>query len=368
MSSAAQTDQPAAGEVGQAPARPRPLRALVAICRYLLSRTAILALLVGSIAVITFFATRIIPSDPVRAAAGWEADEQALETTRERLGLNRPLGQQFLTFLAGLARLDLGTSIRTQQPVSDEIAARLPATLELVFVALVTYVALSMVLAVASSRARTGGVFDTVVRVTTIAGSSVPPYWLALVLQLLFYYVLGWLPAGGRLSSGLTAPPSVTGVYLLDAVLTGRFAIVGDILMHLLLPVLCLVIGNIGFVTRMLRAQIVSERDSDYARTARSRGARPRRITWGYVLPNSINPMLTVIGMQAGFLIGGTVFIESIFRWPGLGSYTWDAVQRADFPAITGVAITLAIVFVCLSFLVEALYGLIDPRVRRAAP
>ncbi|MEU1301430.1 ABC transporter permease [Streptomyces shenzhenensis] len=317
------------------------------------------------IAVVTFVVTRLVPSDPARQIAGLGASPQAIQQVRVHLGLDRPLLSQFWSYLDGLVHLDFGTSYVTNHSVLSDVGDRLPATLELAFLAVLLYVVIAVLLGTLAAASRSRWQQDTI-RIATLAGSSVPPYWLALVLQVVFYSFLGWLPPGGRLPVGTLPDAHVTGFYLIDTVIALDPATFWNALQCLALPAASLVLINVGSLTRLVRVQVLQERSADYVSVLRARGIGRRRIMARHVLPNAINPVVTVTGMQIGFLIGGTIYIEKIFQWPGLGSYAWDAIVAGDYPAVSAVAIVLSGVFVLITLVVDVLQYLLDPRTRLA--
>lgn len=333
------------------------------LIRFTARRALAMVPVVIGMVVVTFVVTRLLPSDPARQIAGLGATPDAIAAVRVRLGLDEPLWSQFLHYLGDLARLDFGTSLVTGRSVMDDIGEKLPATLELAFFSAAVYVLLSLLLGTVAASGRSK-VQENLIRVLTLAGSSIPPYWLALVLQVVFYYWLGWFPSGGRLPIGYLPDQHVTGFYLIDSILAGDAVIFWKTLVCLTLPATSLLLVNLGSLTRLVRAQIMDERRSDYVSMSRARGVGEGKILRAHVLPNALNPVITVIGMQVGFLIGGTIFIEKIFQWPGLGSYTWDAVTDMDFPAITAVAVVLSIVFVLVTLIVDVIQFVLDPRVR----
>ncbi|MFF7159370.1 ABC transporter permease subunit [Streptomyces sp. NPDC008139] len=328
-------------------------------------RVAGLVSVMLGIAVVTFVVTRMVPSDPAAQIAGLGASPRAIQQVRVHLGLDRPVLSQFWSYLDGLVHLDFGTSYVTNHSVLSDIGDRLPATLELAFVGVLFYVVIAVALGTWAAATRSRWQQDTI-RIATLAGSSIPPYWLALVLQVVFYSFLGWLPPGGRLPVGTLPDARVTGFYLIDSAIALDSATFWNAAQCLALPAASLVLINVGSLTRLVRVQVLQERAADYVSVLRARGIGRRRIMARHVLPNAINPAVTVTGMQIGFLIGGTIYIEKIFQWPGLGSYAWDAIVAGDYPAVSAVAIVLSGVFVLITLVVDVLQYLLDPRARLA--
>lgn len=331
--------------------------------KFLLKRCASLVLVIIGVTMLVFLATYYLPSDPARAAAGPSATNEQVEAKRVELGLDKPVYVQYLNYMKGLLKLDMGTSFKTKQPVAQEITCRLSATLELTAVSLIVFFVLALILGSIAALKR-GGVLDGIIRFFSVAGMAVPPYWLALIFQYVFYYRLQWLPAGYRLPVGTLPPDTVTGFYLLDSALAGDWALFLQAARHLLLPVLSLVLGYCGITARMMRTQLLQELRQDYIRTARSKGLPEHTVIGRHAMKNAISPILTLLGMQAGGMIGGTVLIEKIFSWPGLGSYALDAIASLDLMVVAGITLTMAVIFILINLLVDISYVLIDPRVR----
>jgi len=329
------------------------------VVRRIASMLVVLLLIV----VVSFFVTRVLPGDPATTLAGIGTSPEQIEVVRRNLGLDKPLLEQFAQYLQSVAALDFGSSLRSKQPISVEIGARLPATMELALFATVASSVGAVLLAILAVGTRRRGV-DTAVRIGAVIGSSAPVFWLALLLQLVFYGWLQVLPSGGRLPFSQSAPPTVTGFYTIDALLVGDLATFGTAVVHLILPVASLAIASLGALTRLMRAQLRDEMRTDYVATARTRGGSRFRLLARHALPNAASPAITVIGMEFAFLVAGAIFVERIYQWPGLGSYTWEAIVGLDYPVVSAVAVTLGIVFVLTSLLVDVAYRLIDPRIR----
>lgn len=333
------------------------------MAKFLVKRIASLFIVILGMTLLVFVATNLLPADPARSAAGPSASKEQVEQKRQELGLDKPLPEQYLKSVKNLLTLDMGTSIRNKQPITEEISTRLSATMELTIVSLVIYFLLSILLGSIAALKR-GKAADQGIRLFSVGSMAIPPYWMALLLQLLFYYVLRWLPAGGRLPVTMAAPDHATGFYILDSILSGNMETLKTSIIYMIMPVTSLVLGNCGLTTRMMRSQLLEELHQDYVRTARAKGVSEKAVVLKHALKNSISPILTMVGMQAGGMIGGTVLIEKIFRWPGLGSYAVDVIAQLDFPAVTGIAITMSVFFVLINLIVDILYVVIDPRVR----
>jgi peptide/nickel transport system permease protein len=331
--------------------------------RFLLRRLGAMLVVLGGMSLVTFVISHLLPSDPARVAAGPNASQEDVEVVRRRLGLDKALHVQYAVYLKNLLRLDLGTSIRSRQPIAAEIGRHIPATVELTLVAIAVYVAIAVPLGVLAAAHHSRWI-DSLVRLGSVAGSALAPFWLALLLQFVFYRTLAWLPAGGRLPMDVAPPPPVTGLYLVDSVIAGDLRTLGAAARHLILPVTALVLGRLGLTTRMTRAQMVQELSADYVRTARAKGATERAVLYNHVLKNALNPVVTMVGIQTAYLLSGTILVEGIFRWPGLGQYALDAIVEMDVPSVLGVAITSSVFFVLINLIVDTTYALLDPRVR----
>lgn len=335
----------------------------MSIALLIVRRIASMLVVLLLIVVVSFFVTRILPGDPATTLAGIGTSPEQIEVVRRNLGLDQPLLAQFGQYLASIATFDFGESLRSKQPIAAEIGARLPATMELALYATVASAIGAVLLSIIAVGSRSRWV-DTAVRIGSVIGSSAPVFWLALLLQLVFYAWLQVLPSGGRLPFSATAPPTVTGFYTIDSLLAGDLDTFGLAVVHLILPVASLTIASVGSLARLLRAQLRDEVRSEYVATARARGLGRLRILARHALPNAASPAITVVGMEFAFLVAGAIFVERIFQWPGLGSYTWDAIVGLDYPVVSAVAVTLGIVFVLTSLVVDLAYRLLDPRVR----
>lgn len=326
-------------------------------------RLLFLALVVFGVTLITFAISHMIPGDPARLLAGDRASDELVAQMREKLGLDQPLYVQYGRYMLGLVQGDLGVSIRTGRPVAEDIAAYFPATLELVIVALGVSVLVGVPLGVASAVWRNGWI-DQLARTAAAIGISTPAFWLGLLLLVLFYGQLGWFPGGGRLSTGLDAPARITGMYVLDALLTGNLAVVQSALWHLVLPALCLGFVHVGVVARQIRSAMLDQLSEDYIRTARAAGLSKRRVILGHALPNAAIPSVTVLGLAFGDLLYGAVLTETIFAWPGMGAYVVNSIQSLDFPAVMGFTVVVSMAYVLVNLAVDLAYMLLDPRIK----
>jgi ABC-type dipeptide/oligopeptide/nickel transport system permease component len=312
---------------------------------------------------VTFIVAHAIPSDPARAAAGLTAGPAQVQATEKALGLDRPFLSQYFSYIGGLLHGSFGISYATRQPIGPQLMAALPATLELVFWSFVIYV----ITGVASGMlwaAQRGRPIAGLLRGITSLFSAAPVFWLAIVAQIWIASKLGWLPIDGRFDMNQIPPRHITGFYTIDALLTGNLSAFVDAVQHLVLPVATLVIWMYGLAARLTQKSAGAELDSIYVRTALAKGASTRRIMMRHVFRNAMNPVLTVLGLQFGWLLGGTVLVEVIFSWPGIGNYMYTALQTFDFPVITAVAIVITCGFVLVNLVVDLLYPVLDPRLR----
>jgi ABC-type dipeptide/oligopeptide/nickel transport system permease component len=319
--------------------------------------------LVG-VVVITFLLTRAIPGDPAAYFAGAAASKEAVEQVRQQLGLDKPLLQQFFRYVADLSQGNLGLSLTTGQPVLQELVHRLPASLELVLLALVLACAIAIPLGVAAAT-RPGSWIDQLARLITTAGVSLPTFFTGLLLAYVFYFLLGWAPSPlGRLDPVFSPPPTVTGLYLIDAALAGDRALWWAAAKQLVLPVLTMAIFVLAPIARMTRASMLAVLTSDFVRTARASGLSRTTVLVRYALRNALLPVVTTLGMVFGFMIGSSVIIEKVFGWPGVGSYAIDALTASDYAPVQGFVLTMGILFVLLNLAIDLLYVVIDPRVK----
>lgn len=315
------------------------------------------------VVVITFILTRALPGDPAAYFAGGAATKEAVDQVREQLGLNAPLIEQFWRYLGALARGDLGLSLTTGQPVLQELLARLPASLELVLLALVFACAVALPLGVLAAT-RPGSWIDQLCRIVTTAGVSLPTFFTGLLLAYVFYFLLGWAPSPlGRLDPMFSPPSQVTGLYLIDALIARDMPMWWAALTQLILPVVTMALFVLAPIARMTRASMLAVLSADFVRTARASGLSSTTVLVTYALRNALLPVVTTLGMVFGFMLGSSVIVEKVFGWPGVGSYAIDALTASDYAPVQGFVLAMGILFVLLNLLVDVLYVLIDPRV-----
>ncbi|PJI40940.1 ABC transporter permease [Ferrovibrio sp.] len=313
--------------------------------------------------IVTFLLTRALPGDPAVFFAGPAATQQAIEEVRKSLGLDKSLPEQFVVYLKDLGRGNLGNSIATGQPVLSEIRTRLPASLELTLYGLLVSVLIAVPLGVLAAT-RPGSWIDHACRVVTTAGVSLPAFFTGLLLVYVLYYLLGWAPAPlGRLDIFYSAPPAVTGLYTIDALIAGDLQTFRAAAAQLLLPVAALAIFTMAPLARMTRAAMLEVLSSDFIRTARASGLPKSKIIYGYAFRNAMLPVITTLGMVFSFLLGANVLVEKVFSWPGIGTFAIEALIASDYAPIQGFVLTMALLYVALNLAIDILYIVIDPRV-----
>jgi ABC-type dipeptide/oligopeptide/nickel transport system permease component len=330
---------------------------------FLLRRLVALIPVLAIVLVIVFSLVRFIPGDPAVTLLGPGATTAQIAALRAQLDLDQPLPLQFLRYVGGLAQGDLGLSLKSGAPVLAELLGRLPATLELAFVALIGAILVGVPLGVLSA-VRANSAFDHVMRVVSLVGVSMPAFLLALVLQLAFGTALGWLPVSGR-TSARAGFADVTGFRILDAILTLDGAALADAFAHIALPAAVLAAFLAATLGRFVRNAMLEVMSEDFIRTARAKGLTARQVVLGHGLRNSLLPAITVVGLKFAEMLGGAILTETIFAWPGIGRFLFEAIKNRDYPVIQGTTLVFALLFVTSSILVDLLHGLLDPRIRR---
>ena len=322
----------------------------------------LVAVLLG-ISLLTFIFAHVMPTDPARLLAGPHATPAQYQAIRHHYGLDQPVLKQYLLYLEGLAHGDLGSSGLSQRAVTDDLIAYLPATIELSFTALLIAILVGLALGIVAAFRRNSWV-DSLVSVLALSGLAMPAFWLGLLAQLLFYYILNWFPSGGRLTLGMLPPPHHTGLFTIDSILAGRLDLLGNALWHLTLPSVVLASGSIGVIARMVRGSLIEAMGQDYVRTARAKGLSRFQVVMRHALRNSLLPTITVVGLQCGYLLSGAILVETVFTWPGIGLYATQSILAADYPPIVGVTLTIALIYVLVNTVVDLTYSATDPRVR----
>lgn len=339
------------------------------LARHLVRRLAQAVVVVLGVVVVSFLVARAVPGDAAVSATGARASASELAAARERLGLDQPLPVQLARYLGDLVRGDLGTSLHTRQPVASDLGSALPASLELVGAAMLLAVLLGIPLGVLAARFRGGraGGVDVSVRVGSVLAVSAPVFLLALVLQLVFATRLGWFPTAGEYDRALdtTSPLSVwTDITVIDALITGNGPMLASVLHHLVLPALALAAYPTGVIAQMTRAALLEEAAQDHARMERALGFGRLAVLVRFSLRAASAPVLQLVALVFAYALVNSFLVESIFNWPGLGSYTATAISSVDTPAIAGVTLTVALVYVVLNLAVDLAQTALDPRVR----
>lgn len=331
--------------------------------RYLLRRLLLLVPVLLGISLITFVLMQLVPGDPVAIMLqGESSSPQDLQRIRAAWGLDQPAPVQYLNYVAHLLTGDFGRSFMRQQPVLPIILEALPATIELACASLLIATLLAIPLGCVSALTHRSAI-DRAVTVVTVLGISLPGFWIGLLLVLLFSVMLNWLPASGRLDFSVGLEP-VTGFYVLDSLLQANFEALGDALAHLVMPALVLGTAMAALTARMTRSAMLEVMHQDYVTSARAKGLRERAVIFTHMLRNALLPVVTIIGIQAGTILGGAVVVETIFAWPGLGRLTVQVIGARDYFLLQGIVLCFALTRVFFNVLVDVLYSLLDPRIR----
>ena len=330
---------------------------------FLLRRILWSLLVLVGLSMVIFAIARVVPGDPARMALGPTATQDQVADLQEKLGLNRPIVQQYGLFVAGLARGDLGRSLLTERPVNDDIRDTFAATFELVVTTILLAFVVGVPLGVVASNWKDRWP-DTMVRIFAIFAAVTPSFFLALLLQILAGYVLNILPTTGRLSPDIDFVASITGLLLIDGLLAGRLDVVGDAARHLLLPATALAAATMGQIARITRASMIDVSRQDYIEAARAFGIPEWLRLFKYTLRPSFVPPLTILGLEFASLIGGAFVVEMVFSWPGMAAYGIRTILQKDLNAVMGVVMVSGVFFVLVNLAIDVLVGLVDPRIR----
>ena len=333
---------------------------------YILRRLILMTVVLLIVITITFLLTTIAPSDPAAQWAGTRPTPEQLETARKELGLDEPIYVRYFGYVHNIVRGEFGTSIRTRQPVVRDLRGYFPATFELVTISIIISLLAGIPLGVLSAVRRESTV-DHLGRLFSLAGVGVPIFWLGMMLQLLAYVFLKTFPIQGRIASEISFSHPVitrTGLLLFDTLLQGNWAAFKSACVHIVLPATAMSFASLAFVTRMARSSMIEVLREDYIRTSKAFGVNDYLIHYKFALKNAMVPTVTVVGLTYGTLLGGSVLVESIFDWPGIGRYVWLSILHNDFPAIMGVTLVFAVTYLLINLVVDLFYALIDPRVR----
>jgi peptide/nickel transport system permease protein len=329
--------------------------------RYLLRRLALTIPILLGVSLLVFLMLHSAGGDPAQTILGARADPESIAALRHELGLDRPLLVQYVAFLSGAVRGDFGRSYRSNTPVVTEIATRFPATIELAVAAMAIAVVTGVVFGTLAA-VRRHSLLDYISSTVVLLGVSIPTFWLGLILIIVFGLWLRWLPISGRVNPRLGADPSLP-FLTLTSLLQGNWMVAKDALRHLILPAVTLAAWPAAIIARLTRASLIESLGQDYVRTARSKGLSERLLVLGHAAPNALLPVVTVVGLEFGALLGGAVVTETIFSWPGLGQLTVAAIGARDYQIVQGVVVLLGAVFVLLNLLVDVLYAVLDPRI-----
>jgi peptide/nickel transport system permease protein len=318
---------------------------------------------VAGLIAIVFVISHIIPADPVALVAGETATQEQIEALRSKLGFDRPLVVQLLDYYVRLLSGDFGNSLFTTRPIADDLAGRLPATIELTLAAMLVSIVLGIPLGVVSA-IRRNSALDHLLRIVSVSGLAIASFWLGIMLQLLFAMKLGWTPLHGRISG--FPPEPISGFYLVDTLLGGDLEGFADVLAHLLLPTLTLAFPALATVVRFTRAGVLDVMQSNFVLYERAMGLPPWLIVWKYILRNALVSTVTQIGLLFGILLAGTVVIETVFDWPGIGAYAFNSILQSDYNAVMGFTVWAGVMFVLVNLLVDIAHAFIDPRESRS--
>ena len=336
------------------------------MARYVAQRVVLMAFILLGVLVVTFALSRVLPGSPVEMMLGHRPTQEQIDAARAQLGLDRSIPEQFVLYIADVLKGDFGVSLRTGQPVLADILERMTATFELTTLAVILVILVGIPLGVFSA-VRQNSLLDHAARGFSVAGMALPLFLIAMLLQMTFYGGLQWFPLQGRMNSEILLDypfERVTGLYLVDTLLSGQWVAFKSAVYHLVLPVLSLAIASLAVVTRITRNTMIEALGQDFIRTAMAYGLPKGAVYFRYALKATLIPMLTVIGLTYGFMLGGSIVIEYVFDWPGLGGYVVGAILKNDFPAVMGVTLFLATMYLTINLIIDLLYFVVDPRLR----
>lgn len=332
--------------------------------KYIFKRLLQLIPVLIGVSIIVFVIMRVFAPDPAPIVLGQHATQEAMNAWREANGLNQPLYIQYFEFVKGMFVGDFGTSYYTKTPVLQEVFSRFPATVELALSAIIFASFFGILIGVISA-VKKNTILDSAGMATALIGVSMPIFWLGILLIIVFSGTFHILPSGGRINP-LLQPTNITGFYLIDSLLTGNLQSFVDAFMHLILPACTLGMYSMAIIARMTRSEMIETLNQDYIRTARAKGLKERTVVIKHALRNAMIPVITVIGLQLGMLLGGAVLTETVFSWPGIGAYTVSSILKSDFPVVQGVVMLIAIIFVLTNLVVDIVYAFLDPRIKYA--
>ncbi len=330
--------------------------------KYIIKRLLMLIPVLIGVSLIVFVLLRVAAPDPAPVVLGQHASDKAMEEWREANGLNDGIVKQYFDFVTGAVQGDFGESYYTKTPVLDEIGSRFPATIEIAVFAIIVASVFGILIGVIAA-VKKNSIIDNASMVLSLVGVSIPIFWLGILLIILFTKVLGWLPASGRIDVTFSVN-DVTGLYLIDTLISGDFEAFKNALWHLILPGMTLALYTLAIISRMTRSSMLDTLGQDYIRTARSKGLSEGKVIIRHGLRNALMPIVTVIGLQFGSLLGGAVLTETVFAWPGIGKYTVECINKSDFPVIQAVVLIIATIFVVMNLIVDIIYAFLDPRIK----
>lgn len=330
--------------------------------KYIIKRLLQLIPVLLGVSLIVFLIMRVFSPDPAPVVLGEHASQAAMKAWRQSQGLSDPIVIQFLHFLKGAVTGNMGNSYYTNTPVMKEIMSRFPATIELAICAIIFASLIGILLGVICA-VKKNTIWDYSSTLLALVGVSMPVFWLGILLIILFSGTLHILPGSGRITPML-APVGGSGLYLFDTLISGDFEAFGNALQHIILPAVTLAMYSMAIITRMTRSSMLGTLDQDYIRTARAKGLAKHRVVTHHALRNAMIPITTVIGLQFGSLLGGAVLTETVFAWPGIGSYTVECIQKSDFPVVQAVVLLIAVIFVFINLIVDIIYAFLDPRIK----
>lgn len=332
------------------------------MAKYILRKLLLLIPVLFGVSLATFLVMHLFTTDPAEVILGQHATVDRVAALREELGLNKPIYVQFWDYLTAAVQGDLGHSVITKTSITDELMKRFPATVELALAAIFIASLLGILLGTISA-VRQNSILDYGTMVAALLGVSMPIFWLGLMMIIVFSVTLGWLPASGRIGIGLQ-PETITGLYLLDALLSGDWPAFQDALQHMIMPALALGSYSTAIIARMTRATMLETIRQDYIRTARAKGLAEKVVIVKHALRNALIPVVTVIGLQMGSLLGGAVLTETVFSWPGIGAYVVEGIMTSDYPRVQGAVLLIGTIFVLVNLVVDILYSYLDPRIQ----
>ncbi len=330
---------------------------------YIARRMGIAVVLLWLVTVFTFFLSHVIPGNPALIMAGLGATKAQIHALYVQMGLGEPLLTQYGQYLIGLLHLNLGRSDRTGDLVTLDLAHYLPATIELVVVSFGLYVAIAIPLGAWAARQQ-GRVVEAAVTIAAIVGSGMPVFWVGGLFQAFFFAHLGWLPEGGELAISASGPPQHTGIFLIDSIWSGQWGTFGQTVLHLILPAATIVLAMLAVGLRSTRASVLQELRRPYVRTAESKGVGGVRLLGLHVMKNALNPVVSILALQFGYLLGWVVLVEVVFSWPGIGLYLYDSIQSLDYAPIMAITLLISATFIAVNLAADLLYPVLDPRLR----